>query len=185
MTPRKDISIPRMELLAATLGARLMNNVSKSIMTKQADIFFWSDSSTVLSWLRSNGQWATFVWNRVKEIRQLTNISAWYHVPGSLNPADLPFRGCGAFQLMQSRWWEGADWLRNPREEWPNKKYVTDENLINAELKRSAPILDPEDMVDSLRTLSDNLPIMSYINVNVDKIGLPWYLTEYRVIKSL
>ncbi|GFS56830.1 DUF5641 domain-containing protein [Trichonephila inaurata madagascariensis] len=40
-----------------------------------------------------------FFYNRVKEIRSLTNTEDWYHVPGPLNATDLPSRGCNVETL--------------------------------------------------------------------------------------
>ncbi|XP_024882323.1 uncharacterized protein LOC112461341 [Temnothorax curvispinosus] len=99
-------SIPRLELLAATIGARLARNVLDALNFKTLKLFYCTDSSTVLAWIQRECNWATFVYNRVKEIRMLSDPACWHHVQGSLNPADLPSRGCTVKQIMSAKWWE-------------------------------------------------------------------------------
>ncbi|GFT96034.1 uncharacterized protein TNCV_313171 [Trichonephila clavipes] len=94
VTPLKSISIPRLELLACTIGARLARTVKEDLKLPSLPVFYWSDSTNALYWIKKSENWAVFVSNRVKEIRNLSNPDDWYYVPGSKNPADLPSRGC-------------------------------------------------------------------------------------------
>lgn len=134
------ITIPRIELLAAVIGSRLSVEILKGLQFKNVPIYFWSDSSTVLAWIKRDLQWGTFVWNRVKEIREITGPENWHYVPGELNPADLPSRGCNPKQLIDSRWWEGPDWLRQDPEQWPKQNFETKEDHVVKELKKTPKI---------------------------------------------
>ncbi|GFY69183.1 DUF5641 domain-containing protein [Trichonephila inaurata madagascariensis] len=40
-------------------------------------VTLWSDSTTALWWIKEYGNWSVFVANRVKEIRQPTQIQSW------------------------------------------------------------------------------------------------------------
>ncbi|GBM73122.1 hypothetical protein AVEN_46271-1, partial [Araneus ventricosus] len=118
LAPMKKSTIPRLELLGAALGTRLAQTVD-SILRTASKTYFWCDSMVVLSWIKKKEPWNTFVGNRVKEIRDLTNIDDWRHVPGEVNPADLATRCCDWSDLLQSKWWEGPGWLYNDEESWP------------------------------------------------------------------
>ena len=61
-------------------------------------------------------------------------------MPGELNPADLPSRGCQAKQMLDSHWWEGPDWLRETSDNWTKLTGKVDENEIGGELRRSAQV---------------------------------------------
>lgn len=131
VAPLKELSIPRLELMAAVIGARLFNSVKINLKI-DAEPFFWTDSSTTLFWIQHEEEWATFVWNRVEEIRQSTAANEWHHVPGVFNPADLPSRGCSAKKLHNSKWWEGPEWLYKDVADWPTENF----DLIEAEISR-------------------------------------------------
>ncbi|GFX05535.1 integrase catalytic domain-containing protein [Trichonephila clavipes] len=69
------------------------------------------------------------------------------HIPGILNPADLPSRGCGVVELIASLWWEGPSWLNKPREEWPLSEACPDRAIIDSERKRTvASTIEPKEM---------------------------------------
>lgn len=129
------MTIPRLELLAATIGARLYSSLSANLEQK-IPAYFWSDSSTVVSWIQRREEWGVFVWNRVKEIRDLTAPKDWRHLPGSLNPADLPSRGCSPKELLELRWWEGPSWLYEDPLAWPSTTDNANEEEINLERRK-------------------------------------------------
>nr|XP_042913425.1 uncharacterized protein LOC122273422 [Parasteatoda tepidariorum] len=63
----------------------------------------------------------------------------WRHVPGHSNPADLPSRGCSVQTLKESKWWEGPQWLKGSKEEWPDSAEQTDEDEVSRE--REKPVV--------------------------------------------
>ncbi|GFV48660.1 integrase catalytic domain-containing protein [Trichonephila clavipes] len=75
-----------------------------------------------------------FMW--VKEIRNLSDVSSWEHVPSEKNFADILSRGCSAQQLVYLRWWEGPSWLSESPVQCPRSKQVPDEEAVNLELRK-------------------------------------------------
>ncbi|XP_044766589.1 uncharacterized protein LOC123322673 [Coccinella septempunctata] len=141
----KTLTIPRLELLAATIGSRLYSQVVENL-SQRYETYFWSDSTTVIAWIQRNEEWGTFVHNRVEEIRRLTPLENWHHIPGSRNPADLPSRGCSPTHLLESKWWEGPDWLYQQKSGWPmTKQLTTDEGEILREKKKTVKTLLDKD----------------------------------------
>ncbi|XP_024875147.1 uncharacterized protein LOC112456681 [Temnothorax curvispinosus] len=51
LAPVKPVTVPRLELLAAVLLARLIQFVRRSIVLKNSDCFCWIDAKIVLAWL--------------------------------------------------------------------------------------------------------------------------------------
>ncbi|UYV70955.1 hypothetical protein LAZ67_8001243 [Cordylochernes scorpioides] len=135
VAPLKSITIPRLELVACLLSARLTTSIVRALIARPIKTIFWSDSSTALSWISTKHKWSIFVSNRVNEIRSSTNIDDWRFVPGTLNPADLPSRGCYAPQLILSKWWEGPQWLRESEDKWPKQKPIPNEEQVLEEKK--------------------------------------------------
>ncbi|GFW63986.1 integrase catalytic domain-containing protein [Trichonephila clavipes] len=107
VAPLKDISIPRLDLLACVLGARLAASVKNDLNLPDVRIYYLTDSMTALAWIQRTRDRGVFASNRVKEIRNLSNVSSWEHVPSEKNFADILSRGCSAQQLIYLRWWEG------------------------------------------------------------------------------
>ncbi|UYV71441.1 hypothetical protein LAZ67_8003210 [Cordylochernes scorpioides] len=106
VAPLKRPTIPRLELLACVVGARLNKMIFEALELKDIKNVFWSDATTALAWIKRDDQWGTFVGNRVKEICRLSDPVNWRYVPSEFNPADLPSRGCSLSRLIQSRWYK-------------------------------------------------------------------------------
>lgn len=136
ITPLTRPTMPRLELLACTIAARLGSSI-KTAYEEDFTSYYWTDSTIALAWIQRENVWGTYVGNRIKEINCITKKQDWRHVPGEKNPADLPSRGCTALQLSESRWWEGPFWLREPPECWPVSGGVVDEEQIQTERRKS------------------------------------------------
>jgi len=55
---------------------------------------------------------------------------------GVMNPADLPSRGCTVQQLIQTRWWEGPDWMKLAAQDWPSGEPQPDEETVEQERRK-------------------------------------------------
>ena len=129
-SPRPELTTPRLELLAAVMGSKLSETVCEvlsSLCTLQL-IRFWSDSMTVLYWIRGRErEYKQFVENRLSKIRSRSEVSDWYHVPGECNPADIGSRGATVSELAVSDlWWKGPKWLCEGEENWPKSVKLSD-----------------------------------------------------------
>ena len=110
----KTSTIPRLELCAAALLAKLFSSVGDTLKIPPSKWTAWSDSSTVLAWLDGHKrQQPVFVANRVNSILEITTPNIWHYVPTSCNPADCASRGMMPSALLHHQlWWEGPPWLQ-------------------------------------------------------------------------
>ncbi|XP_032796170.2 uncharacterized protein LOC116932522 [Daphnia magna] len=120
VAPLKFLTIPRLELNAAVLAARLSVQVSIEHDLVFDQTFYWTDSTTVLSWINSrNCRFNNYVGNRVGEIFESSAPDQWNYVPSASNPADDASRGLDPSEFtIDHRWFSGPPFLRG-LEEWP------------------------------------------------------------------
>lgn len=131
VAPLKTITIPKLELCAAVITARLVKRVVMSMDIKFNKIILWSDSTIVLGWLKmAPSMLKPFISNRVAEIQELTSNYEWRHVPTSDNPADLITRGVQPDQLKHVElWWHGPNFLKFDKSKWPVLPIISTKNL--------------------------------------------------------
>lgn len=127
VAPIKPTTIPRLELCAALVGARLYQKVINSLRDKVGSTTLWSDSMVVLGWLNKlPSKLEPFVRNRVATILEDTERCIWRHVPTDQNPADLISRGIQPEQVHASDlWWTGPSFLKLNPSHWPTYTNVT------------------------------------------------------------
>ena len=115
VAPLKHESIPRLELLAALILARLITHVGEALEPEVeiAEMTCWTDSRVTLCWIKGEErEWKQFVQHRVNEIRQLVPVSKWKHCYGKNNPADVPSRGMSPSGMSECVLWiDGPKWL--------------------------------------------------------------------------
>ncbi|KAL0199428.1 hypothetical protein M9458_007968, partial [Cirrhinus mrigala] len=122
VAPRRQHSIPRLELCGALTAAQLAKTIERELTVKTDRTILWSDSTTVLTWLQSEScRFKVFVGTRVAEIQELTAESTWRYVDSAQNPADDVTRGKTLADLaLPNRWSQGPSFLLKGSAEWPS-----------------------------------------------------------------
>ena len=125
VAPLKPLTIPRLELQAALLGSRLAKFVQSECDFNISKRNLWSDSTTVLSWIRSEPCARTvYVAHRLGEISQLSSIAEWRLVPRDKNPADDATRFTNKPLQTNDRWFYGPSFLYTPEKDWPEERVL-------------------------------------------------------------
>ncbi|XP_049873733.1 uncharacterized protein LOC126372153 isoform X1 [Pectinophora gossypiella] len=113
----KSLTVPRLELNACLLLAKLVKKVYETIQLKIPihNVYLFSDSKIVLAWMKTEvAKLGAYVANRIKVVCDLTSNFHWLYVNTIDNPADLVSRGINPSDLPHSKlWWHGPDFLRN------------------------------------------------------------------------
>ena len=121
MAPLKALSIPRLELNAATLAVKLDRMFRKELELPITSSVFWTDSTSVLRYIRNDDKrFHTFVSNRLTVIHDGSSVSQWRHVDSKRNPSDVTTRGLSAKALLSDeKWKRGPEFLWLGESSWP------------------------------------------------------------------
>lgn len=140
VAPLKQVTIPRMELTAAVVAAKMDRMLKQELQLQLKDSVFWTDSLTVLQCIENEAsRFKTFVANRVSFIREASEPSQWRYVGTSLNPADMASRGIKVENFMKKQnWIKGPEFLCKHENEWPLRPDQA--SAMEVELKNSAVV---------------------------------------------
>jgi hypothetical protein len=122
--------MPRLELLAALIAARLAKTILDSHKDFKIETFFWSDSEIVLNWLKNdNIKLPKFAVSPVEEILELTRQENWNYIESKNNVADIAtkFKRFN-FADINSMWFQGPIFLKMPQQHWPKRTLKHDRN---------------------------------------------------------
>jgi len=130
VAPLKPLSIPRMELLAAVIGARLSYKVRCTCNISVDQHTYWTVSRTVLSWLTMDPRnLYAFAMHRVGEILETTNAGQWHWVPTKLNVADMATKFIS--KPNSQEWINGSSFLQQSKDQWPKQSTLCPSNKVD------------------------------------------------------
>ena len=151
----KDLSICRMELMAAYITSKAVNFVRSAfpeIQPMKTRVF--SDSQVTLFRLQNDHSiYRPFVANRLKAIKELTNVEDWKYVRTDQNfAADSASRGRRLEDFINSKeWWSGPEFLTNPDHDYEKM------DINNIQLSREDKSLDKGEARTSVQHFSSHV----------------------------
>ena len=113
VAPIKQLSFPKLELEAATLGAEIAGFCETEMTIDVKSKKFWTYSTAVLSWIKSKDQQKMYIANKLNKIAENWNKDDWRHVPGKKNPAHHGTRSLAPCDL-QKLWITAPSFLIEP-----------------------------------------------------------------------
>lgn len=112
LAPKRELSIPRLELLAAVIAAKYLDYVHRELKIENSDKYLWGDLRCVISWVASKKILPAIVEKAARVITE-TGIKKFMYVPTTQNPADVASRGATIEELNTMKWWNGPNWLND------------------------------------------------------------------------
>ena len=117
--------IGRLELIAAVMGVMLAVKICIAYGLPLDQVLFFTDSMAVLYWLTTTAPLPVYAGHRVAKICERTDWRQWNYVNTKHNPSDLPTRGLRAKDMLEATlWWEGPEFLKFNREDWPQQPHI-------------------------------------------------------------
>jgi hypothetical protein len=163
VAPLKQLTIPKLELCAATLLAKLYKKAMCALNTTIHESYLWTDSSIVLTWIQGpSTKWKTFVGNRVATIQEETASVTWRHVPTQSNPAYLISRAVEPTILSTSTlWWNGPQWLTQDSSNWSTIKFNIPTEILEIRNVHVA-VQPPEDITQRFSKMNRLIRVVAY-----------------------
>ena len=137
VAPLKTVTIPRLELTAATVSVRVASMLKEELDYDGLQDFYWTDSKVVLGFINNESRrFQVYVANRMQLIRNDTSPDQRRYVESGSNPADEASRGMNAKEIMQkSQWINVLSW--QTEDHWPQQdSYENEVDHISPDVRK-------------------------------------------------
>ncbi|XP_063437322.1 uncharacterized protein LOC134718616 [Mytilus trossulus] len=153
VTPRRLLTIPRLELSAAIVSIRISQLLKQELQYENITEWFWTDSNIVLGYIANdNRRFHIFVENRVQQIREHSSPTQWKYIDTKENPADVASRGASANDLVKN-----SNWFTGPKFLWTLQSFDADANTPDLSLN------DPE--IRIVKTFSTKMDVIEFASM--------------------
>ena len=138
VAPLKYITMPRMELVAATLSVKISALLKRELQMNCDKEIFWTDSEVTLGYIRNESERLKIsVANRIELIREHSEAEQWHYVNTKENPADYVSRGISMGNRDKvEQWILGPKFLWEPEDTWNTNTKTPAINPEDPELKK-------------------------------------------------
>ena len=126
VTPRKTVSIPRLELAAASVSVEIGDVLKDELEYENIEDHYWTDSKVVLGFLSNeSSRFHVYVANPVQLIHDHTTPSQWHYVETTSNTADEGSWGTSPKDFVEkSQWIQGPNFLKKIYKQLAERKVI-------------------------------------------------------------
>ena len=131
VAPIKRMTIPNLELQAAVYGAQLAQFVRDEMDIEIHKQVFWSDSTTVLYWLRTPEiRHRIFTAKRLAKNLDVSSAQDWFYISSTRNLADDGTQGYNVHQMnVNARWLLGSSFFSQNKNTWPKQDLLSAQHV--------------------------------------------------------
>ncbi|XP_044169286.1 uncharacterized protein LOC122953433 [Acropora millepora] len=110
VAPLRSVTIPRLELTAATVSVGVANVLKEELDYEELQDFYWTDSKVVHGFISNESRrFHVYVANRAQFIRDQTSAEQWRYVESAKD------------FIRKSQWIRGPEFLWQTEDHWPRQ----------------------------------------------------------------
>ena len=153
VTPKKTVSILRLELAAATISVKIGDMLKNELEYEDIEDYYWTDSKVVLGFKSNESRrFHIYVANRVQLVHKHTTPSQCHYVKTASNAADEGSRGMSPKDFMEkSKWIKGPDFLKEPVESWLKEETCEDYVKVKTVKVNTSAVKENSDILKRLQ----------------------------------
>lgn len=160
------ITIPRIELWAALIANRTAVLLQDMLAphVNIVGVTHYIDSQIVLHWIQNGSNLRPYEERRVQEIRNSKLTTDRRYVHTSDNPADYCTKPPSLSQLIDSNFYKGPAFLRQPYEDWPSWKPSSESKQSDGYNSAEKRVCHATTLITSATMISATAPSVMDIN---------------------